>query len=265
MRNIARGLFLFALVALCTALAFGQAISGDVVGVVKDSSGALVADATVEATNLATGFTASTKSGASGEYHFTNLPVGHYSLQASSGGLKGGFADIDVQLNHTATANIVASIAGASTTVEVSETATSIDTTSAQIENTYTSKQSSDLALASAGGRGSGVLNLSLLNAGVASSGGIGAGTGPSVSGQRPYNNNFTVEGVDNNNKSVTGPLLQIPNDSVDNFTMLQNQFSPEFGHSSGGQFNQTIKSGTNQFHGRAWEYFQNRDLNAID
>ena len=63
----------------------------------------------------------------------------------------------------------------------------------------------------------------------------------------------------------MTGPLLQIPNDAVDNFTVLQNQFSPEFGHSSGGQFNQTIKSGTNQFHGKAWEYFQNRNLNAID
>ena len=77
------------------------------------------------------------------------------------------------------------------------------------------------------------------------------AGTGPSISGQRPRNNNFTVEGVDNNNKAVTGPLMQIPNDTVDNFTILQNQFSPEFGHSSGGQFNQTIKSGTNQLHGR--------------
>ena len=55
---------------------------------------------------------------------------------------------------------------------------------------------------------------------------------------------------MDNNNKSVTGPLLQIPNDAVENFTVLQNQFSAEFGHSSGGQFNQTIKSGTNPFHG---------------
>ncbi len=259
-----KGLLLLALLSLAT-MGFGQAISGDLIGTVKDSSGAVVADATVDATNLATGYKASTKSSGSGEYHFSNLPVGHYSLDAASGSLKGGFADIDVQLNHTASANIVATVSGTATTVEVSEQATTIDTTTQQIENTFTAKQAQDLATASAGGRGSGVLNLSLISAGVASSGGIGAGTGPSVSGQRPYNNNFTVEGVDNNNKSVTGPLLQIPNDSVDNFTVLQNQFSPEFGHSSGGQFNQTIKSGTNQFHGRAWEYFQNRDLNAID
>ena len=109
------------------------------------------------------------------------------------------------------------------------------------------------------------VSSTSLLDAGVATSGGIGLGAGPSVSGQRPRNNNFTVEGVDNNNKSVTGPLLQIPNDAVDQFTVLQNQFSPEFGHSSGGQFNQTIKSGTNSVHGRLYEYFQNRNLNAQD
>jgi hypothetical protein len=73
------------------------------------------------------------------------------------------------------------------------------------------------------------------------------------------------VEGVDNNAKSVTGPLLQLPNDSVQNFTVLQNQFNPEFGHSSGGQFNETIKSGTNSYHGVAYEYFKNRNLNAID
>ncbi len=88
---------------------------------------------------------------------------------------------------------------------------------------------------------------------------------GPSVGGQRPRNNNFTIEGVDNNSLSTTGPLIVIPNDAVDSFTVLQNQYSAEFGHSSGGQFNQTIKSGTNQFHGTAYEYFQNRNLNAED
>ena len=70
---------------------------------------------------------------------------------------------------------------------------------------------------------------------------------------------------MDNNDKSVTGPLVTVPNDAVDNFTVLQNNFSAEFGHSSGGQFNQTIKSGTNSFHGKLYEYFQNRNLNAED
>ena len=94
------------------------------------------------------------------------------------------------------------------------------------------------------------MINLSLLNAGVGTSGAIGLGTGPSVGGQRPRNNNFTIEGIDNNSGSVTGPLVAVPNDAVAEFSVQQNQISPEFGHSSGGQFNQVVKSGTNHLHG---------------
>jgi hypothetical protein len=88
---------------------------------------------------------------------------------------------------------------------------------------------------------------------------------GPSVGGQRPRNNNFTIEGVDNNRKDVTGPTLSIPNDSVAEFTVLQNQFSAEFGHSSGGQFNTVLRGGTNTIHGSIYEYLENRNLNALD
>ena len=110
-----------------------------------------------------------------------------------------------------------------------------------------------------------GALNLSLLSAGVASNGGVGQGTGPSVGGQRPMNNNFMIEGVDNNNKTVTGPLVYVPTEATAEFTLLQNQVGAEFGHSSGGQFNTVIKSGTNETHGSLYEYFQNRNLNAVD
>ena len=85
------------------------------------------------------------------------------------------------------------------------------------------------------------------------------------MGGQRPTNNNFTVEGIDNNALSVTGPLVGIPNDAVAEFTMLQNQFAPDFGHSSGGQFNQVVKSGTNTFHGAIYEYLENKNFNAAD
>src|SRR5471032_128878 len=119
-----------------------------------------------------------------------------------------------------------------------------------------------DLPIASSG---SGVINLALLNAGVGSSGAIGLGSGPSVGGQRPRNNNFTIEGIDNNSGSVTGPLVTVPNDAVSEFSVQQNQISPEFGHSSGGQFNQVVKSGGNSLHGTAYDYLQNRNLNAAD
>ncbi len=260
MRNLLKNLLLLGLISLLPVAAFGQAISGDLVGIVKDPSGAVVASATVEATNLATGFKKTDVTSNSGEFHFVNLPAGHYSLQAQSGNLKGGYADIEVTLNKIATANIQTSIAGTATTVEVTGEVATIDTTTANIGTTFEAKEAADLPTTSTG---SGVLNLSLLNAGVATTGGIGVGSGPSVSGQRPRNNNFTVEGVDNNSLSVTGPLITIPNDAVEQFTVLQNDYSPEFGHSSGGQFNQTVKSGTNQFHGKLYEYFQNRNLNA--
>jgi hypothetical protein len=144
----------------------------------------------------------------------------------------------------------------------VSGTPPTIDTTTSQLSTTYESQILKDLPSATVG---SGVLNASLLQAGVGSSGGLGAGSGPSVGGMRPRENNFTIEGTDNNDKGVTGPLVTVPNDAVANFTVIQNNFSPEFGHSAGGQFNQVVVSGTNTIHGRAYEYFQNRNLNAID
>ncbi len=261
MRNLLKNLLLLGLISLLPVAVFGQAISGDIVGTVRDSSGAVVADATVNATQISTNLKSTTKTNATGEFHFVNLPAGRYSILVTTAGLKGG-SEVDVKLNQTSTANITASVAGTATTVEVSGAVATIDTTTPQIQSTFSSKETEDIPSANAG---SGVLNLSLLDAGVASSGGVGAGSGPSVSGQRPRNNNFTIEGVDNNDKSVTGPLVTVPNDAVDQFTVLQNQFAPEFGHSSGGQFNQTIKSGSNSFHGRLYEYFQNKNLDAID
>jgi len=252
-----------AVLALTAAFAFGQAVSGDLVGTITDQAGAVVPNATVTATNTGTSVKTATRSNASGEYRFGNLPVGMYDISASST----GFADsvvrnFDVELNKTATANLILSVAGGATTVEVTDTAPAIDTTTAQVQTTFGQKQVQDIPAAAIG---RGVLNLSLLSAGVSNTGGIGAGEGPSVGGQRPRNNNFTIEGVDNNNKVLTGPLVFIPNDAVQNFTVLQNQYSPEFGHSSGGQFNTVVNSGTNAFHGRLYEYFQNRNLNAID
>lgn len=264
-RNMKSWRLIFALISLLGLsgiAAFGQAIDGSVVGTIVDSQGAAVVGADVTATNIATNVTATTKTGSSGEYRFDHLLVGTYKITARMTGFKLTSENIDVALNQTLTRNLTLAPGAATETVEVSGVPPVIDTTTSQLQNTFEAKVLSDSPLASVG---SGVINLSLMDAGVASSGGIGVGSGPSISGQRPRNNNYTIEGVDNNSKAVTGPLLQLPNDSVDQFTVLQNQFSPEFGHSSGGQFNQTIKSGTNRFHGRAYEYFQNRNLNAQD
>ena len=258
------------IVVFSCSLAFGQAVSGNVVGTVVDASGAAVVGADVTAHNVATGVTWTNKTNSTGGYRFDNLPIGSYEVGAKASGFQTTSEKVEVQLNKTGTANITLTPGSASTTIEVAGVAETLDTTTAQIQTTYEAKMLEDLPTANLGvntttGLNLGVLNLSMLDAGASSTGGLGAGVGPSLSGERPRNNNFTIEGVDNNNKGVTGPLVYVPADAVSNFTVLQNQFSPEFGHSNGGQFNIVVKSGTNSFHGAAYEYFQNRNLNAID
>jgi len=254
---------LAALLGILCLSGFGQMVSGNLTGTVYDASGAAVPNAGVVAHNVATGIKSTTTSMSTGEYHFINLPVGIYNLAVTASGFaKAELTGVQIALNVTATANVTLQVGSSVATVEVSSSATAIDTTTAQIQSSFESQQLMDLPTASSG---SGVINLSLLASGVGTSGGIGVGTGPSVGGQRPRNNNFTIEGVDNNSGSVTGPLVTVPNDAVAEFTFLQNQFTPDFGHSSGGQFNQVVKSGTNNFHGVAYEYLMNRHLNAAD
>lgn len=254
---------LIAALTLTTIPIFSQAISGDLVGTVTDPTGAAVPNATVTATNTGTGVKTSGVTNAGGQYRLSNLPPGTYDLSAAATGFSTAtLKNVPVELNKVATANITLQVGQVSESVNVTEAPPLIDTTTAQIQNTFNTKATEDLPSASIG---AGVLNLSLLNAGVATSGGAGVGYGPSVGGQRPRNNNFTVEGVDNNRKDITGPQAFVPNDAVQEFTVLQNQFSPEYGHSSGGQFNTIVRSGTNEFHGMFYEYLRNRNLNAID
>jgi hypothetical protein len=266
MRRIS--LFMIAIVMpVIGSVTFAQSTSGDLVGSVKDPSGAIISNANITVTNEATGVAVAVKSGSAGEFRASNLLPGKYDVVVNSSGFQPyTLHGLTVELNKTSTTDITLSI-GANATVEVlAEAGVALDTTSTNLAQTFSTTELTDLPSTSAGGStGFGVLNASLLSPGVASAGGIGIGIGPSIGGQRPRNNNFTIEGIDNNNKAVTGPLIYIPNDSVESFTLITNQFAPEFGHSSGGQFNTEVISGTNKFHGRAYEYFQNRNLNALN
>ena len=258
---------LLGVIALCILLipaaVTAQSVSGELVGTVYDATGAIVAGASVVATNAATGVAASTLSSSSGQYRLGNLAVGAYGLKVTAKGFSvSEIKGVDVSLNKTATTNVTLQVGESKTVVEVTGASVTIDTTTAQVESTFEAKQLADLPVTSSG---SGVLNLALYTSGVSSSGTVGVGQGPSVGGQRPRNNNFTIEGIDNNNKSVTGSLASIPNDAVQEFSILANQFSAQYGHSSGGQFNQVLKGGTNEFHGAGYEYLNNRNLNAAD
>lgn len=247
---------------------FGQATNGTLVGTVVDATGATVPNATITAQNIATGVPSETRSNANGEYRFNNLPVGSYKVTANASGFTAAsLNNVPVELNKTATANLTLQVGTVTTTVDVAESASVIDTTTSQVQSNYDSNQAVNLPMTSVGAAGTnlGVLNLSLLSAGVASAGGVGVGVGPAIGGQRPRNNSFNIEGVDNNRKDVSGPNVYLSNEATESFTLLQNQFNPEFGHSSGGQFNIVAKSGTNDIHGSIYEYLLNRNLNAVD
>jgi hypothetical protein len=249
--------------ALPGALCYSQVLSGDLTGSVLDPSGAAIAGAQVKAANTATGIEATVQSGATGVYRLADLPAGDYTLNVTAPSFAPATVNgVVVSGSRTLTANITLQVGNVSTRVDVQADA-EIDTTSPTIGVTFNDRYSRDLPVPTVGALG--VLNLSLLSAGVASNGGLQIGTGPSVGGTRPRANNFTVDGVDNNNRANTGALAAVPNDATQEFTFLQNQFGSEFGHSSGGQFNVLVKTGSNELHGSLYEYFQNRNLNAID
>jgi hypothetical protein len=252
------------LLVLSSSAAFGQTTSGALSGTVKDATGAVIPNATVVAVSEGTKVAYNGTSGASGEVLISNLPLGLYDVTASATGFQSfTLTGVAIDLNKSSAESFTLTAGATSSTVEVSaEAGISLDTQTVNLTQTF---QPAELSVLPSATVGLGVLNLSLLSPNVASNGGIGQGRGPSVAGLRPTNNNFMIEGIDNNNKGITGPLVYVPNDNVGEFSLIVGQFSPEFGHSSGGQFNTGIKSGTNSFHGVGYEYFQNRNLNAIN
>lgn len=253
-----------AMVGILAGALGAQTMDGNLVGAVADSSGGAIASAHVTLVSLETGVEQRTIANAEGGYRFNNVAVGRYRLTAAAP----NFAETTVNnvyitLNKTPTVNLTLEPAQVRTSVEVSDAAASIDTTTAHISSSFGARQAAALPFTGSGNTG--VLNLSLLNAGVTTAGGIGYGTGPSVGGQRPANNNFMIEGVDNNLRVTTGPVINVSNEAVSEFSVQQNLFSVEFGHSNGGQFNTVVKNGTNELHGSGYYYLQNRHLNAVD
>jgi len=263
-QSIALALSLLTVAALLggAPAASGQSTSGNIVGTVLDKSGAAIPGATVTAKHQSTGIATIVEANKVGDFRIPNLPEGKYSITGSAPGFATlTLKDFDVQLNKTSTATLILPVHTAATNVEVSAEAPAVlDTTTTQLQASFETEELMTMPTANVG---AGVLNLSLLVSGVASGGGLGDGTGPSVGGMRSRSNNYTIEGIDNNNKSVTGPLVYVPSSAVGEFTVITNQFSPEFGHSVGGQFNTVIVSGANKIHGSVYEYMQNRNLNA--
>lgn len=244
-----------------------QVTTGTVRGVVRDQTGAVIPGATVTLTNPNTKTSQSAESGSTGEYQFNNLLVGTYVITvqppADSNFSTLTLNDVRVKLNEVTDVPTVLQPGEATASVTVSAGgAELVDTTTLNLAKDFSSRQVVDLAQT---GEVGGIYNLALISPNVSSGGGVGVGTGGSVGGQRPRDNDFIVDGIDNNDKAVSGPQIYISPESVSEFNLLTNQASAEFARSSGGQFITVTNSGGNDFHGSAFEFFRNKDLNALD
>ncbi len=262
------GALLFALA--CVFSAHAQTTTGNVRGVVTDQNGAIVPGAKVTITKKSTGTSSTTQTSDSGSFEFSNLLVGEdYTVKVEATNFKGAeLTDVHVNLNQATDLPVQLAPGAVSETVTVTAGGTElVDTSTSNLSKAFSSRQVVELAQTTAGPAGStaGVNNLALLAPGVTSSGGVGVGTGGSVGGQRPRDNNFILDGVDNNDKAVTGPQSYVSPEDVAEFSLLQNQFSAEYGRSNGGNFITVTKSGTNDFHGTFYGFFRNRYLNALD
>jgi len=262
----------FSLIILLLALvvsAHGQVTTGTVRGVVTDQNGAVVPNAKVTLTKKSTNNSVTAQTSSSGQFEFANLLSGDdYSANIDAPGFKSlTLTDIKVQLNQITDLSAQLTVGTIGETVTVTSAgAELVDTTTNTLSKSFSQRQIVELAQTNVGGAfGGGVNNLALIAPNVSSSGGVGVGTGGSIGGQRPRNNNFVLDGVDNNDKSVTGPQSYVSPEVVQEFTLLQNQFSAEFARSNGGQFITVTKSGTNDFHGSLYGFFRNRYLSALD
>src|SRR5450432_734606 len=266
----ARKGILFLSLAMVVVLAFAnsaaaQSTTGALRGQVLDSSGAAVPLAEVSVTNQETGVVVSITTTSAGTYNIPSIIPGLYSVAVQSKGFKSTTKkDVNVLANQENVADISLEIGSIAETVEVVAGAVEVQTTSSTLNNTYDSKDVIGLPQAPGVLNGS-PLNLALLAPNVNAQPGGVTGVGGAVGGTRPRDNNFTIDGVDDNNLGVTGPNSTVIPDSVAEFTLITNQFSAEYGHSAGGQFSLVTKTGTNNYHGSGYGYWQNRNFDSLD
>ena len=254
-KRMAQALFCLAMIIGVTGVCFAQA-TGGIKGTVSDAAGALVAGASVEVLNNNTGDKRTTTSADNGSFSITNLPVGTYTVTASATGFSPATAQ-DVQVSVAFVTDVTLALAVGGTTANVTVTAgdiqTQLNNTDQQLSTLIDNKKIMDLPLLSRDPNG-----LILLAPGVTqtqtSLGGF------SVNGQRERNNNFLVDGIDNNDADVPGIAggAATPNiDATQEFRVLTSNFNAEYGRNTGAVINVATKNGTNQFHGGGYMYYR--------
>src|SRR5712664_1015882 len=242
-----------------------QRTTGTLRGQVLDPAGAVVANANVTATNQQTGVSIKTATTTAGTYNFPSILPGRYSVTVEMPGFKKSAKnDVPVLADQENVADAQLEIGVATETIEVSASTVEVQSTSSALNNDYDSNEILNLPNSSGTTNGS-PLNLAILAPNVIAQPGGVTGIGGSVGGTRPRDNNFTVDGVDDNNLGVTGNNSTVIPDAVAEFNLTTNQFSAEYGHSAGGQFILVTKTGTNNWHGSGEWYAQNRNFNSLD
>ena len=252
-----------------TGVAFAQADEGSISGSLHDSSGASIPGAKITITNPANGFTLTVTTDASGNYTATPLRLGSYSIQAQAQGFAPATQDnVQVNVASTTTADLQVGVESTQQNVVVTAAPPSLQTEEASTGQVVSSKTINDTPL-----NGRNFTFIAQLSAGVAPAeqGARGAGKGDfSANGQRSEQNNFILDGVDNNANLVdflngASFVIKPPPDALQEFKVQTGDYTAELGHSAGAVLNVATKSGGNQFHGDLWEYFRNDVLNSRD
>lgn len=254
-------------VSACVLSAVAQKDAGTIAGVVRDPSGAVVAGAEVLIHDVDRGGDTKLATNAEGEYVSGPLRVGHYTVEAKHAGFRGVLAGpIELQVQQRAVLDLKLQVGQAAEKVEVIAAAPQLETETSELGQVVNQRQVSQLPL-----NGRNFAQLAQLSTGVVPSE-PGArdegGYGFSSNGARSLQNNFLLDGVDNNSNlpdllNETNFVIQPPIDALQEFKVETSAYSAEFGRGNGAIINAVIKSGTNKFHGGAWEFFRNDDLDA--
>ena len=251
------------LLSLGSSNAFGQATaSATIQGTITDKSGAVVSGAEVVAKNKATDITRATSSDETGSYRFELLPAGTYTVTVTKTGFGPVAQTIEILVGQTATVNAELKPGAASELIEVTSEAPVVDLAKTDVSQNITPKEVEDLPMV-----GRDVANLAYLAPGVKATDSYDPTKNRyailSVNGDGGRNVNVTVNGVDNKDNTVGGPVMQLPLEAVQEFQISTQRFSAVNGRSEGAAINMITKPGTNLYHGSVFGYFRNTNLNT--
>jgi hypothetical protein len=267
--------FLFALIAglaiLNSAQLFAQFETASVLGYVRDSSGAVVPSATVTLVNRGTGVGVTLKTNGEGSYEFTDVKIGSYQVKALASGFDTTTTQpFQVQVNAHQRVDVALKVAGAAPEeITVSGAAALLETDSSERGQVIGTSEVENLPL-----NGRAYADLAALVPGVRrnileNSTDSSRDASFNVNGQRSEFNNFLLDGLDNNaygtsNQGFSNQAIPPSPDAISEFRVETDNYSAEYGRSAGAVINVSIRSGTNQYHGKAYEYVRNTVFNAV-